>query len=69
MYGIYNENMQKLVRDGHAELVPNEQLGRDDGAVWYLPHHAVLSGTTSKIRIVFDCAAKYQGLSLNNECF
>ena len=23
MYEVYNENMQKLVRDGHAELVPN----------------------------------------------
>ena len=61
--------MQKLVRDGHAELVPSEQLGRDDGAVWYLPHHSVLSGATSKLRIVFECAAKYQGFSLNNECF
>ena len=69
MYEVYNENMQKLVRDGHAELVPNEQLGRDDGAVWYLPHHAVLSGASSKLRIVFDCAAEYQGVSLNKECF
>ena len=68
-YRPYNENMQKLVRDGHAELVPNEQLGRDDGAVWYLPHHAVLSGASSKLRIVFDCAAEYQGVSLNKECF
>ena len=69
MYEVYNENMQKLVRDGHAELVPSERLGRDDGAVWYLPHHAVLSGANSKLRIVFDCAAEYQGVSLNKECF
>ena len=69
MYAIYDENVHKLVRDRHAELVPNEQLGRDDGAVWYLPHHAVLSGATSKLRIVFDCAGKNQGFSLNNECF
>ena len=69
MYEVYNENMQKLVRDGHAELVPSERIGRDDGAVWYLPHHAVLSGANSKLRIVFDCAAEYQGVSLNKECF
>ena len=34
-----------------------------------MPHHAVLSGASSKLRIVFDCAAEYQGVSLNKECF
>ena len=28
MYEVYNENVQKLVHDGHAELIPSGQLGQ-----------------------------------------
>jgi len=35
--------------------------------VWYLPHHPVLNPKKpEKCRIVFDCAAKYGGSSLND---
>ena len=34
---------------------------------WFLPHHPVLNpNKPGKIRIVFDCAAKFHGHSLNN---
>jgi hypothetical protein len=70
MYDAYDQGIQKLVTDGHAEPVPSELLSRDDGKVWYLPHHAVTSvSKPGKVRVVFDCAARYGNISLNSECF
>ena len=34
---------------------------------WYIPHHYVIHPVKRKIRVVFDCAAKYQGISLNDQ--
>ena len=34
---------------------------------WFLPHHAVSTPSKPKTRVVFDCAAKYKGKSLNSE--
>ena len=36
--------------------------------IWYLPHHAVTSPQKpEKIRVVFDCAARYRNSSLNQQ--
>lgn len=37
----YISFMNKLFEKGFAEAVPEMQLKRDDGRVWYLPHHGV----------------------------
>lgn len=38
------------------------------GAIWYLPHHPVLNtNKPGKVHVVFDCAAKLQGTSLNDQ--
>jgi len=36
--------------------------------VWYLPHFPIvkMSKSTTKVRIVFDCSARYNGISLND---
>lgn len=49
------------------EKVPEEELDRGDGKVWYIPHHRVYHPTKGKIRVVFDCGASYQGTSLNGQ--
>ena len=63
----YTNEIQKLLKNGYAEEVPQEDLTRADGKVWYLPHHPVFNPRKpEKCRVVFDCAAKYGGLSLND---
>ena len=59
-----------VIAKGYAQRVPSESLTPKPGKVWYLPHHGVYhSKKPEKIRIVFDCSAKFQGVSLNDCCF
>nr|CAK6928249.1 unnamed protein product [Fasciola hepatica] len=50
---------------GYVEKVPvNTDSKR---GIWYLPHHPVVNPEKpNKLRVVFDCAAKFQGKSLND---
>ena len=61
----YNKFMNAMFDKGHAEQVPDDQLSRSDGRVWYIPHHGVYHKKKHKIRVVFNCAASFQGTSLN----
>ncbi len=63
----YNTFINDLLVKGYAEKVPEEELDRTDGRVWYIPHHGVYHPTKRKIRVVFDCGARYQGTSLNTQ--
>jgi len=65
----YEQSMDCMISAGYAEEVPQEEVGRDDGCVWYLPHHGVVSPKKEKIRVVFDCKAQCGGVSLNNQAF
>jgi len=60
----YVHVVESYISQGHARKV---ELG-DGSAKWLLPHHLVLHPLKpGKVRVVFDCAASYQGRSLNNE--
>ena len=63
----YSEFIEDLVERGYARKVANDIPGTEDGKVWYLPHHNVVHPKKpDKVRVVFDCAAKYHGVSLND---
>lgn len=51
---------------GYTKAVPQEQLRRKDGRVWYIPHHGVYHPRKRKLRVVFDCGASFNGTSLNS---
>lgn len=69
LYKRYDENIDKMIDKGYVERVPNDELMLNDGTVWYLPHHPVISvARPDKVRPVFDCAASYRGVSLNSQC-
>lgn len=65
----YEEGIHEMVDLGFAEHVPESQLKALTGRTWYIPHHAVEHPVKKKMRIVFDCAAKFKGASLNSECY
>ena len=62
----YSLFMDDLFDKGHAQKVPEGQ--REDSPSWYLPHHPVIHPQKpNKVRVVFDCAAKFQNVSLNQQ--
>ena len=55
--------MNDYLNQGHAELAPEASTQ----PTWYLPHHGVVSvNKPGKVRVVYDCAAKSGGVSLND---
>ena len=64
----YANFIDDLLDKGYACRVPDQQLSCNDETVWYLPHHNVVHvKKPDKVRVVFDCAAKYHGESLNDK--
>ena len=60
--------MQKYIAKGHAQKVPTDELSLKEHLVWYLPHHPVIHPLKpEKVRVVFDCGAKFHGTSLNQQ--
>lgn len=58
--------MQKLIDSKHVEVVPDEELSDNKGRTWYLPVFPVIHPKKKKLRLVFDSAASYAGVSLNS---
>ncbi|XP_054869314.1 uncharacterized protein LOC129349591 [Amphiprion ocellaris] len=63
----YVNFMNKVINMGYAVKVPDEELNRSDGKVWFIPHHGVYHPKKQKIRVVFDCGVSYQGATLNGQ--
>jgi len=61
----YVAEMEKLLQEGHAEQAKG--VG-PPGKTWYLPHHPVFNpNKLEKIHIVSDCAASFEGTTLNKQ--
>ena len=66
LFDPYSDQIATLLERGYAECAPAETQEK----LWYLPHHLVLNPKKpGKIRVVFDCAARYHGQSLNDKAF
>ena len=63
----YTDYMGSMLSKGYMERVPDEEARRDDGKLWYLPHHGVMHPQKHKLRVVCDCTAQYGGVSLNKQ--
>lgn len=59
--------VDNLIVKGYAERIPKEHAPTP-GKLWYLPHHGLYHAKKpNKIRVVFDCSARYQNTSLNDQ--
>nr|XP_021322660.1 uncharacterized protein LOC108179640 [Danio rerio] len=64
-YEDYVHFMSDIISRGDAERVPSSEL--DNKSAWYIPHHGVYHPhKPGKIRVVFDCSARFQEASLND---
>ncbi len=67
LFQKYSAFIDNLLDKAYARKVPDCQLSRPGVATWFLPHHPVFHPKKpAKVRVVFDCAAKYRGVSLND---
>ncbi|CAH8639763.1 unnamed protein product, partial [Dicrocoelium dendriticum] len=64
----YAAAIEATISKGYAVRVPTNQLESRYAPRWYLTHHAVINPKKpDKLRVVFDCAARYKGLCLNDQ--
>ena len=64
----YKASINDYVKKGYASRVPEAEIKTGGRPIWYLPHHPVIHPhKPGKVRVVFDCAAKYNGTSLNEQ--
>ncbi len=62
----YMEAMNGYISKGYARRLTPEETRQSSDRTYYLPHHAVINPKKpSKLRVVFDAAAVYNGDSLN----
>jgi len=65
-YADYCSFMSDIISKGYARKVDNE-FKDEIGRTWYLPHHGIYHPQKSKVRVVFDCSATFEGHSLNDK--
>ena len=65
---MYNDAIEEYIVKGWARPLSKEELNQDTKPVYYLPHHGVYrpDKPSTPLRVVFDPACKYQGVSLNS---
>ena len=64
----YQDVISDYVAKGHARKMTPEEAKITSSKMWYLPHHAVLNpNKPGKVRVVFDAASRFDGVSLNDK--
>ena len=59
----YTSFMNEMIANEFCEVVPPDGISSTPS--WYIPHHGVFHRVKRKLRVVYDCSAKYMGASLN----
>lgn len=63
----YRAAMKEYLTKGYARRLTDEEVSKRSNVTWYLTHHPVLNpNKPNKVRIVFDAAAKFAEVSLND---
>ena len=67
LYGEYDKVFKDCEEAGIIERVPESEIAKDPGTVYYLPHRPVVrtDKETTKIRAVFDASYSTNKPSLN----
>ena len=64
----YCKTVNDYIAKGHARKVPDDQIDPGGKPLCYLPHHPVIhEHKPGKVRVVFDCAARFGDTSLNDQ--
>ena len=66
----YRSVIDDYVAKGYARQLSEEEAFKRSKITWYLPHHPVLNiNKPNKVRMVFDAATKFDGISLNDRLY
>lgn len=65
---MYDEAIMEYEKNGWACPLTEDEVNANDKPVYYLPHHGVYHPEmkSTPLRMVFDLACQYQGVSLNS---
>ena len=64
---VYQKILDGYIEKGHARKIDQGEENRHGPRKWCLPHHAVIHPhKPGKLRVVFDAAAQFAGVSLNS---
>ena len=64
LFEKYKDKIDEYLNLGYAKQVPENLQNPQVGEAWYIPHHATMQ---TKFRVVFDCAARFNNTSLNEQ--
>ena len=66
----YRAVINEYVDKGYARKLTPEETTSKSRITWYLPHHPVFNvNKPNKCRVVFDAAARFNGVSLNDQLY
>lgn len=65
---MYDDAVMEYEKNGWAHCLSQQELQADIKPVYYLPHHGIYrpEKKSTPLRVVFDRACQYQGVSLNS---